>query len=71
MHVNQLLKQELKKQGISQRKLANFLCMNASTLNKKLNGSRPIYLDEFAIICAMLRISADSVLEVENENLRH
>ncbi len=63
MQIGSLLKREIKQRKVSQRALAQMLHMDTSTLNRKLNGNRTMYLDEFATICSMLNISADRILE--------
>ena len=63
MKINLILKRELKNRKISQRTLANELHMDTSTLCRKLNGNRTMYVDEFASICQRLGLSADSILE--------
>ena len=37
-----------------------------STLCRKLNGNRTMYIDECASICQLLELSADRVLEEAN-----
>ena len=49
-----------------QRKVADALHMDTSTLCRKLNGNRTMYIDEFASICQLLELSADRVLEEAN-----
>ena len=62
MKIHDVIKEELLKRDISQRQLALRLNMDPSTLNKKLNGDRAIYLDEFAQILTCLKLSADDIL---------
>lgn len=63
MNINTVIKEELRKQGMTQKLLAEKLHMHTSTLCRKLNGSRTLYVDEFASICNIMGISADDILE--------
>ena len=66
MNINSILNRELKSKKIPQRKVADALHMDTSTLCRKLNGNRTMYIDEFASICQLLELSADRVLEEAN-----
>ncbi len=63
MNISTILKRNLITHNISQKEAAQYLHMSPSSLSKKLSGKRALFLDEFAALCKLMKISADELLE--------
>ena len=54
------LKAKMREMNITQKDIANRLGCKAPTVSQKINGVRPLYLDEAWEIALMLKIEAAS-----------
>ena len=43
--------------GLTQPDVANAIGINVSTFNKKVNGASRLYLDEYAKLCQILKVT--------------
>lgn len=63
MQANLKIKKYLEENGITQIFISRKTGIEASKLSLALNGGRKLTLDEYALICCVLGVSADKFLK--------
>lgn len=53
----------MSEKNMTQEELANFIGMDKSTLNAKLNGCRKLYIDEFCKIINVLNFPVERITD--------
>ena len=65
VHPGTLLKEEIEYRGISQKQLAQQMCVSYSVLNEILNGKRPISIEYALYLEAVLGIDAQLWIQMQ------
>ncbi|MDR2147855.1 MAG: HigA family addiction module antidote protein [Tannerella sp.] len=65
VHPGELLKEEIKYRGISQRKIASQMEMSYSIINEILNGQRPLTENSALMFEAALGVEADTLMRMQ------
>lgn len=63
MYIGVMIKEYLKKRGITQAHVSRETGIETSKLNLALNGGRRLSLDEYAIICGVLGVDTNFFLK--------
>ena len=63
MDVGIKIKKYLEENGISQAHIGKKAGLNLTKLNLALNGNRKLSLEEYALICGVLRVNTDFFLK--------
>ena len=66
-HPGEVLKDEIKERGISQRQLADSLGLTYSVVNEILNGRRPLTAKTALMFEAVLDVPADSLMYLQTK----
>ncbi len=64
-HPGEVLKDEIEYRGITQRKLAESMCLAYSVVNEILNGKRPLTAKTALMFEAALDVPADSLMYLQ------
>ena len=65
VHPGTLLKEEIEYRGISQKQLAQQMCVSYSVLNEILNGKRPVSIEYALYLEAVLGIDAQLWIQMQ------
>ena len=65
VHPGTLLKEEIEYRGISQKQLAQQMCVSYSVLNEILNGKRPVSIEYALYLEAVLGINAQLWIQMQ------
>lgn len=63
MHIGLAIKEYLEENGISQAFVSRESKINPVKLNMALNGNRKLGLDEYALICGVLKVDTNKFLK--------
>ncbi len=63
MQVGVMIKEYLEDNGISQAYVSRETNINPVKLNMALNGNRRLSLDEYSLICGVLKVNTDFFLK--------
>ena len=62
IHIQARLRECIKNSGMSQKKIAEAICVSPQTISKYMNKNIFPALDSFAILCKLLDVKADYIL---------
>jgi len=67
VHPGEIVKDEIEYRGISQRKFAENMGVSPSLINEMLNGKRPVTTEYALLFEALLGISHESLLKMQQD----
>lgn len=67
VHPGEIIRDELKFRGISQRKLARTINVSPTIINELLQGKRQLNVELALLVCAALDIDAEPLMELQTK----